>query len=174
MEITQVTATVGVVTGSAALAISLLAYTRDRAKVWVTLEPDRRVQNSSIYSADKIYWTTTVTNIGRRPVFIDTVAVLFPDGTNGILADHLLNAVALKEGDAPKHYLVEQDELNGFSLQWPAMIVLVRTSDGRQYRSRFIRHKPKAGETITTVRKAFLRLQLLWNHRWAFRRRKLY
>jgi hypothetical protein len=174
MEISHLVAVAGVITGSAGLAISLLAYGRDRAKLWVDFQPDQRVHNSLIYDGEKIYCIATVTNVGRRPVFIGTVAVLFPDGRNAVLHDHLLDPVGFKEGDAPKHYMIEQALLEKFDEQWSAIFVLVRTSSGYQYRSRFLSKKPKGGKEVGIFGRVWLRLKMRWNIRWAFRSKVLH
>ena len=71
---------VGVITGPAALILSVLNFLRDRAVLHVGISINMIVKNVAQYSEDKTYVVVEVINIGRRPAFISTVTLLFPDG----------------------------------------------------------------------------------------------
>lgn len=173
MTLTETGAVVGAITGPLGLAISILAYWRDRPHLWVSLAPDMKVQNSERYDASKRYMVATVSNIGRRPEHVELVAVLQPDGTSGTIADVFFNPNEVHEGKAPAKYLIDQSSIAGFESQWPGISVLVRTSAGRQYRSRWLKHPPKECGSISPLQRTLLRARTRLKHPWAFRRHYL-
>lgn len=166
-------ALIGAVTGPAGLIVSLLTYLRDRPRLWVSMMPDMKVQNSPTYDSTKRYLVVTVSNIGRRPEYVEVVALLQPDGTSGTIADVFFNPNEVYEGKAPAKYLIDQSSISGFSSHWPGVAVLVRTSSGRQYRARYLQQAPKDCDILPWYQRFLLRRRTRVKHPWAFRRRFL-
>jgi hypothetical protein len=171
MTPTETTALIGGVTGPLGLLLSVLTYWRDRARLWVSLMPDMRVQNSSKYDSSKRYLVVTVSNIGRRPEYVDLVAVLQADGTSGTVADVFFSPNEVYEGHTPAKYLIDQSSIAGFASQWAGIAVVVRTSSGRQYRSRYLQRPPKEAKPLSWLERFALRIGTRVKHGWAFRRR---
>jgi hypothetical protein len=171
INVQSVATLIGVVTGTAALSLSILNFLRDRAALHVDVRLNMLVKNQNQYDETKDHAVITVTNIGRRPAFISIVGLLFPDGTNCILSDIFYNPKQAKEGEAPCQFLCEQDMLENFNSIWPGVFCFVRTSTGQQYRSKFLSDIPKGGVKVNWITKQKLKLQTLWRHRWALKRR---
>jgi hypothetical protein len=171
MTTTEIAAFIGVVTGPVGLAISVLVYRRDRARLWVSLTPDMKVTNAPQYDPAKTYLVATVSNIGRRSAYVETVALLNPDGTSGLISDVFFNPNQVDEGRAPAKYLVDQSSIS--ASQWPGILVLVRTSSGHQYRSKYLQQPPTGCTPVSWMEKIRLRTKTRLKHGWAFRRRFL-
>lgn len=173
MTPTQMAALIGAVTGPLGLLISVLTYLRDRPRLWVSMAADMRIHNSEKYDPEKVFLVATVSNVGRRPEYVELVALLHPDGQCGMVNDVFFNPNEVQEGKPPAKYLVEQDLITGLEQQWPGILALVRTSSGRQYRSRFLHSPPRSCPAIGFIPKFRLRLSTRRKHPWAFRRRFL-
>jgi hypothetical protein len=162
---------IGVVTGPAALLLSVLNYLRDRAALHVDVRINMLVKNAANYNDGKRHIVVTVTNIGRRPAYISLVGLLFPDGTNYTLSDILFNPKHAKEGEAPCQFLCEQEGIENFNEQWPGVYCLVRTSTGLQFRSRFLQDVPTGGNSVNWLSRQKLRFSTLLHHKWALKKR---
>ena len=171
MDLQSAATLIGLVSGVSALTLSILNYLRDRAALHVVLKADWLVKNSQSVDPNTRHLVVEVTNIGRRPTFVTSACLLFPDGQNAVLSDSLLDRKQLKEGDEPQHFLCEQNMVNELGGQWPGVYCVVRTSAGNQFRSRFIGHKPKGGTEVSWIRKIRLRCFTLIRHRWAIKNR---
>ena len=165
---------VGVITGPAALILSVLNFLRDRAVLHVGISINMIVKNVAQYSEDKTYVVVEVINIGRRPAFISTVTLLFPDGQNAVLSDIFFNPKSSKEGEEPRQFLCEQASLYQLPTQWAGVYCLVRTSAGRQFRSKFLKKKPTDGIEISWIQKQKFRLMSIYGNKWALRSKILY
>ena len=165
---------VGVVTGSTALILSILNFLRDRAILHVGISVNMIVRNVAQYSEDKTYGVVEVINVGRRPAFISTVVLLFPDGQNAVLNDIFFNPKSTKEGEEPRQFLFEQETIHQLSKQWAGVYCLVRTSAGTQFRSRFLNVQPTGCSSIGWFRKRKLRFQSIYRNRWALKSKLLH
>jgi hypothetical protein len=173
MTPTETTAIIGAVTGPLGLLLSILSYTRDRARLWISMTPDMKTQNAPQYDPAKKYLVVTVSNTGRRPEYVDMVALLQPDGASGIINDMFFNPNEVHEGRAPAKYLVDQSSISEFASQWAGISALVRTSSGRQYRSKYLQKPPKGCIPASWFERFLLRTKTRLKHRWAFQRRFL-
>ena len=95
----DITAVAALVVGLAALAVSFFNYLRDKARVVVRLQWDM-----TIYPTNQIVGVVTVTNAGRRPIFISHAALELHKSKKGpfILLRESITGIKLAEGDQPK------------------------------------------------------------------------
>ncbi len=77
--LTMHTALVGVVIGTAGFVISLLNYFRDRPKVIVIL--GWNYVSTDEDDLEKTWSVVTVTNVGRRPIFVSHAHLTYPNTT---------------------------------------------------------------------------------------------
>jgi hypothetical protein len=166
-------AIVGAVTGPMGLVIALFSFFRDRSRLWVTAKVDWRVKNSTNYDPNEKYVVVTVSNIGRRPEHVSLVVAALPSGPSYMFSDTFFNPNETAEGSQPRQYLAKQTTIVDFDALWPGFFVVVRTSSGRQYRSKFLRAPPKGGTSFNYFERCRLRSRSIISNRWAFRRRFL-
>lgn len=173
MTLSEAAALIGAVTGPLGLLIALFSYFRDRSRLWVVVKTNWLVKNSPQHKPTEHHVIVTVSNIGRRPEYIEMVVGIFPSGDSGTFSDTFFNPNDTQEGSQPRKYLAIQSSLPNLVNQWPGFFVLVRTSSGRQYRSRFLSVGPKNGKHFSWLGKVKMRVQSMIKNRWAFRRRFL-
>jgi hypothetical protein len=79
ITVTDITATLGAVFGTGGLVLGVLSYLRDRPRISVFLQWNMlTVSNVPFAKADRECGMVTVTNAGRRPVYISHVCLRFP------------------------------------------------------------------------------------------------
>ena len=161
--ITATVAIIGAVTGTAALALGVANFLRDRSKVRVTVRAGRRVINSDEYDPAKTYVIVTVSNAGRRAVYITDVSLWTPRGPWAQLHDGLRNPDTFPEGGSPRTYLVEQDLIEGIVDRWAGIRAVVEDAAGKRYVSSPIAERPAAGDDLGRLER--LRMRLLWHCR---------
>ena len=167
--ITATVAIIGAVTGTVALTLGVANFLRDRPDIRVALRAGRRVINAPEYDRDKPYVIVTVSNAGRRPVYLNNVALWVPGEPWTVLHDGLRNPDTFPEGGPPRDYLAEQDLIIGMIDRWAGIRAVVEDATGKQYVSSPIAKKPAAGDDLGML--ARLRLRLLWPcRRWVKRR----
>ena len=153
--------------------MSIFNFLRDRAILHVGISVNKIIKNSPQYSEDKTYVVVEVINIGRRPAFISIVALLFPDGQNAVLSDIFFNPKSTKEGEEPRQFLCEQESIHQLPTQWAGTYCLVRTSAGKQFRSKFLNILPTGATEIGWFGKQNLRVQAMYRNRWALKSKLL-
>lgn len=152
--VTFVTAIIGMVFGTVGAILGTLAYLRDRPRVVVTLQWDMAASPGAVdYLAlkgapkdpKKLWGVVGVTNTGRRPVFISHVHLGLPKGspTQNLLLVEGIQGNKLGEGDPPKTFIVDQEQLPAAVnlKKWREVRGQVRDSAGKLYRSRRAKEK---------------------------------
>jgi hypothetical protein len=142
--ITLIASILGITFGAVSLAVSLLNYLRDRSKLEVRLQWDMEVTSNPVYDPSKKWGLVTVTNVGRRPVYVNIVAVKMPRGAGSpfLLLRDSLSGQKLSEGDQPYVQVVNQAQLVSYAAQWKKMRAIATDSTGREYKSRLVRRMP--------------------------------
>jgi hypothetical protein len=142
--ITQASAVMGMLLGSAGFAISLFNYLRDRPVVRVVLQWDMSITGNPRYDHSKFWGIATVTNVGRRPVFITTVGVELPKGSKPsfLLLIEAIEGRKLSEGDQPVTHMIEQDQMKKHAHHWAEMRAVAIDSAGRKYKSKRVAERP--------------------------------
>jgi hypothetical protein len=142
--ITLITSILGITFGAVGLAVSLLNYFRDRANLRVLLQWDMEAMPNPKYDPKDKWGLITVTNIGRRPIFIKMVAVKMPKGTTPpfLLILDSASGHKLSEGDPPFVQVVSQDSLKKHANHWKEMRAITYDSTGKEYRSKSVEKQP--------------------------------
>jgi hypothetical protein len=139
----------GMVTGVSAITLSIANYLRDRPCVKLTLQWDQyAVQlfqgEPMLHPFDdpkKLWGLVTVTNTGRRPIYVSHVCLRLPGGKprpSLVLRDGL-RGQQLGEGDPPLGYPIEQADLVKHAKYWRKIRAEVIDSTGKRWRSKATR-----------------------------------
>lgn len=141
MSIADIVALTGLSFGLIGTTLGVVNFLRDRAKVVVFLQWDMAIIGKP---EDKRFGCITVTNTGRRPVFITHAALRLPKGSeiSHLLIKEGLHGRKLSEGDAPVIFTLEQDGLDKYTAQWAQVIAQISDSTGKTWKSKKVRHRP--------------------------------
>lgn len=141
MTVPEITGLLGLIFGVIGTTIGVSNYYRDRAKVVVTLQWDMAITGEH---EDKRIACITVTNTGRRAIFISHVALRLPEGNeiSHFFIQGGLKGQKLSEGDAPAVFPVEQEGLEEYSNQWRKIIAQVSDSTGKVWVSKKVNRQP--------------------------------
>lgn len=145
MNLTEITAILGLISGVTGTVLGILNFLRDRAAVEVSLQWDMSVTPGTGYDADKKWGVITVANVGRRPIFVSHVALRIPKGTrqgySHMVLQSGISGKTLTEGSPAERFIVTQDGLQGMSAHWRDVVAQVSDSRGRTWVSkRMLRH----------------------------------
>jgi hypothetical protein len=117
ITVSDIIAIWGGITGTAGLVVSILTYFRDRANIKLSIMKNGIMSDHTAllhgYQPKTTYTTIKVSNRGRRPVKIDTVAFVYlkKDGS-AILGDSMRGGRReIAEGDSTS-YLTPADDLD--------------------------------------------------------------
>jgi hypothetical protein len=142
--LTEAVALIGAVTGIAGMVLGIVNYLRDRAKIVVNLQWDLASLDNPRYDRNKLWGIVSVSNVGRRPIYIRLVNLELPKGykhTN-LLINEGMAGTKLAEGDAPAIYVVTQDGLEKYKKDWNRIRAAVYDTAGKTYRSKVKRTEP--------------------------------
>ena len=139
-----VTAILGAVLGAAGLTISILAMLRDRPKITVFLNWDVE----SVERPGFRIGVVSVTNVGRRAVYIGAVALELPKHREykALLLKGSIPGKRLGEGDPPAKFMVSYDKLEKYKANWYRIRAFAEDSAGKKYDSKFTARKPSWAE----------------------------
>lgn len=139
--ISEITGLVGLVFGLVGTIIGVSNYFRDRAKLVVVLNWDIAITEGN---PDKRFGCITITNTGRRAIYISHVALCLPKGSefSHFLIQGGLKGQKLSEGDPPAVFRIEQDGLEDYVDCWNQIIGQVGDSTGRVWLSKKVRKIP--------------------------------
>jgi hypothetical protein len=135
--LTEVLAVVGSLVGTAGFVLGILNHLRDRPRIVVSLLWDMSVTGGRGYDPHKKYALVKVTNTGRRPVYISHASLKLPKGYahTDLLLSESLQGNKLDEGDPPKTYVSNQDDMAQYAKDWKKIRAIVRDSAGKEYSS---------------------------------------
>lgn len=155
MTLALVISLVSGVIGVSAFTLGVLNYLRDRPKVRVTIKFDMSVSREGMLDPSKPWGLISVTNAGRRPVFISIAAFGYwrgralrprgrslPDGHFLQIAAQSVGGTKLGEGDAPVTYIFSQDGLDQHAANWDKVRAYVEDSTGKRYLSKPVSTRP--------------------------------
>lgn len=132
---------IGIICGTSGLVLGIMNYLRDNPKLSISLTWDLEPFGDVPLKKDQLYGVVQVTNIGRRPIFISHVSIRIPQNKELLITNSIFGE-KLGEGDQPKIYPIEQEELSEFSEHWDKMHAVVRDSAGKEYISKATKIKP--------------------------------
>ena len=108
------------------------------------LEWDLSVTPNPTYDPKKTWGSITVTNGGRRPVFITKVAVKMPKGVHPryrVILDSMPGR-KLSEGDSPQVQRVSQGNMRSVANYWKRIRAVAFDSTGKEYQSKAVKKMP--------------------------------
>ena len=146
MAVTSVVAILGLISGVAGTVLGVLNFLRDRAAVEVSLQWDMSITPGTEYDAKKKWGVITVTNVGRRPIFVSHVALRIPKGARrGYTHMVLQSGIAgktLTEGSPAERFVATQDGLADLASHWRDVVAQVNDSSGRVWKSKRLPKQP--------------------------------
>jgi hypothetical protein len=138
MKVTEWAALTGMATGVSAITLSIANYFRDRPRVRLTLQWDMKVLQNPQYDPSKLWGLVTVTNTGRRPVYISHIRLRLPKGAPSrfLLLHQGIGGEKLDEGGQPRPYMVDQSEFGKYAPYWRKIYAEASDSTGKTWKSK--------------------------------------
>jgi hypothetical protein len=147
--LTYITAIVGVVLGSGSLVLGIFNYLRDRPKIRIHLQWNMEIIGGSPPQDEREIGMISVTNTGRRPIYISHVCLILPKNYKARLLV-LMDSVPgrkLSEGDPPASFVIRHDIQSKYVNDLKRIRAQVSDSTGQVYTSKY----PKIQETCRQV-----------------------
>ena len=134
------TAILAALLGTAGFVISILAFLRDRPRIRVALNWDLE----SVDHQGVRIGVVSVTNIGRRAIYVGAVALELPKQHryNALLLMESISGKRLGEGDPPAKFMVNYDGLSQYKADWSRVRAFAEDSAGKKYYSEYPDKKP--------------------------------
>lgn len=135
MSISETIALLGLIFGLIGTTIGVFNYLRDRGRIVVLLQWDMAMTGED---ATKRFACITVTNVGRRAVYISHAALRLPKGEDisHFLIRDGLKGQKLSEGDPPAIFSVDQSGLAAYAGKWREIVAQVSDSTGKEWVSK--------------------------------------
>jgi len=129
----------GLIIGVSAFILSILNYHRDKAKIHISLQWDMES-----LSDNNLYGIISISNIGRRPIYISHLALKLPKKYENqyLLIREMISGQKLTEGDAPLIFDTPQDGMDKYKDDWKKIIAQVTDSSGKIWKSKEVNDKP--------------------------------
>lgn len=142
--LTEAIALIGAVTGVAGTVLGIVNYLRDKPKIVVNLQWDCASLNSPRYDPKKLWGIASVSNVGRRPIYIRVANLELPRGYNDthLVINEGIAGTKLTEGDAPATYVICQDGMEKYKKDWNHIRAAVFDTAGKAYRSKTTKGRP--------------------------------
>ncbi len=145
MTLIELASILGMVFGTGGIVLGILNYLRDKPYVRVRLAWGYQIANSIEYDKIKLWGLVTVTNCGRRPIYITSVSITLSKQFKNrrLLILESIKGQKLGEGDAPATFLLDEDNLTKeYVPHWREMRAVVYDSSGKKYSSRRVKEEP--------------------------------
>jgi len=141
MSISEITGLLGLIFGLIGTAIGVFNYLRDRGRLVVRLQWDMAMTGEDVA---KRIGCITVTNTGRRAIFMSHVALRLPKGEENshFLIQGGLKGQKLSEGDPPAVFPVDQNDLEIYASKWQKIVAQVSDSTGKEWLSKKVKIIP--------------------------------
>lgn len=146
MVISEVIGLLGLIFGLIGTVIGVFNVLRDRGKLVVRLQWDMAITGEP---NDKRVGCITVTNTGRRAIFMSHVALRLPQGEeiSHFLIQGGLKGQKISEGDPPAVFPVDQDGLEQYAGNWEEILAQVSDSTGKEWLSKKVQAIPSWAKT---------------------------
>ncbi len=145
MTVTDAIAIIGLVSGVAGTVLGVTSFLRDRASVDVSLQWDMSISPAQDDDPDKKYVIITVTNVGRRPIFVSHAAIQLPKANGGkclVLMTESIAGTTLTEGSPSARYTVSQTGFEAHARYWRRVVARIDDSHGKVWYSKAVKKKP--------------------------------
>ena len=166
ITITDINAVLGILFGLSALILAIINYRRDNPRVIVNLAWDMSMieVGGGPQDTNKLHGAITVTNTGRRPIYLSHVSLKLPNKEYLLLKEGITGQ-KLSEGDPPRTFTVSHDQIirkigNRLKKQpdmWKSIRAQVSDSAGKIYLSKPVKKCPEwAKQSICVISLIFL------------------
>jgi len=146
MPISEAVGVGGFFLGTVGTVLGVMNFLRDQGKLVVRLQWDMAITGEP---DNKRVGCITVTNTGRRAIFMSHVALRLPKG--GELSHFLirdgLNGQKLSEGDPPAVFPVDQEGMEIYAHEWKEVLAQVSDSTGKEWLSKKVSVIPSWAKT---------------------------
>ena len=141
MTISELIGLLGLIFGLIGTSIGVFNFLRDKGRLVVRLQWDMAVTGEP---EEKRVACVTVTNTGRRAIFMSHVALRLPKGSENshLLIPDGLKGQKLSEGDPPLVFIVDQEGLEQYAKKWKCVRAQVSDSTGKEWLSKKITTPP--------------------------------
>lgn len=141
MTVSELTGLLGLIFGLIGTSIGVFNFLRDKGKLVVWLQWDMAKTGES---EEKRVGCITVTNTGRRAIFMSHVALRLPKGGeySHFLIHDGLKGLKLSEGDPPAVFPVDQEGLEQYANEWKMIRAQVSDSTGKEWLSKKVTVAP--------------------------------
>lgn len=141
MPISEAVGFGGFLLGTVGTVLGVMSFLRDQGKLVVRLQWDMAMTGED---AAKRVGCITVTNTGRRAIFISHVALRLPKGgeISHFLIQDGLKGQKLSEGDPHAVFPVDQDNLETYADKWQGIVAQVSDSTGKEWLSKKVKTIP--------------------------------
>lgn len=135
MTISELTGLLGLIFGLIGTSIGVFNFWRDKGRLVVRLQWDMAVTGEP---DEKRVGCITVTNTGRRAIFMSHVALRLPKGGeySHFLIRKGLKGQKLSEGDPPAVFRIDQECLGLYANEWKNVRAQVSDSTGKEWISK--------------------------------------
>jgi len=146
LSISEITGLLGLIFGLIGTCIGVFNYLRDRGNLVVRLQWDMAITGEP---EEKRVGCITVTNTGRRAIFMSHVALRLPKGEeiSHFLIQGGLKGQKLSEGDPPAVFPADQNGLEVYADKWQKIVAQVSDSTGKEWFSRKVESIPSWAKT---------------------------
>ena len=112
MPAIDINAVLGILFGLSALILAIINYRRDNPRVIVNLAWDMSMieVGGGPQDTNKLHGAITVTNTGRRPIYLSHVSLKLPNKEYLLLKEGITGQ-KLSEGDPPRTFTVSHDQI---------------------------------------------------------------
>jgi hypothetical protein len=133
IALSDLAAILGMVLGTAGFVIGVMNHLRDRPKIKVTLKWDMTAVQTNVTIG-----VLTVTNVGRRPIYISAAALKLPQGFkySHLVLMESIKGTKLSEGDAPATFVITYAKLAQYSKHWRKVRGYAEDTVGKKYVSK--------------------------------------
>ena len=141
ITISELTGLLGLIFGVIGTSIGVFNFWRDKGKLVVWLQWDMAITGES---EEKRFGCITVTNSGRRAIFMSHVALRLPNGgeySHFLIRDGL-KGQKLSEGNSPAVFPVDQEGLEQYANEWKSIRAQVSDSTGKEWLSKKVTVAP--------------------------------
>jgi len=137
MDINDIGTIAAIIVGTGGLGFSISNFLRDAPKVILDLRWDMSPFNLPGFDDDESVGVITVTNTGRRTIYVSHVAIELPRGGEDkyLLIGEGIKGEKLEEGAPPLFYPVKQEGLDKYARHWKKMRAQVTDSTGKVWKS---------------------------------------
>ena len=139
--LTGITAILGAVFGTGGLVLRILNYLRDRSKIQVRLQWHMEIRDDSLQQLQGDCGLITVTNAGRRPVYISHACLILPKSFKNrlLLLKDSVSGRKLSEGDPPMSFIIPHNIQSNYAEDLKRIRAQVSDSTGQVYLSKYPR-----------------------------------